>query len=281
MKNIISIDWEDWFHICEVEHLLPREKWDSYPSILDEATDRILELLAANKTKATFFIVGYSAKRRPELIKRIAEEGHEIAHHTMAHDLIYDLTPAKFDKDIRQGKKLLERLSDRPVVGFRAPQWSMNQRSAWATDVLIDAGYEYDSSRAPLPIIGSMDFDENVYEIKGSKSKGGIIEIPPLVLKFPLIKVPAGGGWGVHTWPLKWIINKALKLNKKGSPATFFFHPVDFVKHDYGKDLPFIKKAVTTFGLRTTQKTCEYLFDNLELGSIKEILPTLHLRNNE
>jgi polysaccharide deacetylase family protein (PEP-CTERM system associated) len=281
MQNIISIDWEDWFHICEVEHLFPRDKWDSYPSILDEATDRILELLGAKNTKATFFIVGYSAQRQPELIKRIADEGHEIAHHTMNHDLVYGLTPEIFAEDIREGKKVLEALSGQQIVGFRAPQWSLNHRTPWAADALIEAGYTYDSSMAPLPIIGNMRFPQHAHTVQGKKVEGNLIELPPLVLSFPGLNVPAGGGWGLKIWPLPWIINKVRTLNAAGSPACFFLHPVDFVKHGHGKDLPFVKRAVTSYGIRSTQKSCDFLFAHLELTSIKDALAGLALLKNE
>ena len=281
MQNIISIDWEDWFHICEVEHLLPKDKWDSYPSILDEATDKILELLAAKKTKATFFIVGYSAQRQPELIKRIADEGHEIAHHSMQHDLVYNLTPEHFARDVQEGQKLLEEMSGQQIMGFRAPQWSINKRTPWAADVLISAGFAYDSSMAPMPIIGSMDFPQHAHIIKGDKVEGSLVEFPPLTLRFPGINVPGGGGWGLKIWPLRWIFNKVQKLNRAGSPACFFLHPVDFVKHNYGKGLPLVKRAVTSYGIRSTKKICDFLFDRIELCPIKEILPGLAKQNNE
>ena len=271
MKNCISIDWEDWFHICEVEEVLPRAAWDSYPSILDEATDRILEKLAARNCRATFFLVGYSARRQPELVRRIAAAGHEIAHHTMEHELVYDMTPETFRRDLAAGKKLLEELGNCTVRGFRAPQWSANQRTPWVTDALLAAGYSYDSSRAPLPIIGSMDFPHTVHRLAGVEHSGSLVELPPLVVRLPGLNLPAGGGWGLHCLPLAWIVRRARALNAQGSPATFFFHPADFVRHRHGAGLPFIKKLVTSFQPRPIERTWEILFDQLEFAPLAEV----------
>jgi len=272
MRNIISIDWEDWFHICEVEHLLPRDAWDSYPSILDEATDHILDLLAGHNVRATFFILGYSAARQPELVRRIAAAGHEIAHHSMQHELVYKMSPQAFTADLAEGKALLAELSGGQVQGFRAPQWSINQRCPWAIDALIQAGFTYDSSRAPLPIIGSMAYPETVHKISGVSGSSSLLELPPLVLRIPGLKVPAGGGWGLRIWPLRWIINKVRNLNRKGSPATFFLHPADFVKHRHGLRLPLVKRAVTSYGLRTVGRALEVLLDELEFTAASAVL---------
>ena len=277
MKNCISIDWEDWFHICDVEHLLPRAHWDGYPSILEEATDAILELLQQKQTRATFFIVGYSARRQPELVKRIATEGHEIAHHSMEHRLVYTMTSEEFAEDVAAGKELLEGIVGRPVVGYRAPQWSANQRAPWSAGALAQAGYDYDSSRAPLPIVGDRTFPETVHVLAGSRRYGRLLEFPPLVLRFPGVKVPAGGGWGLYTWPLKWICKKAGKLNAAGSPATFFFHPTDFIKQRQVAGLPLLKKFVTAFKPRSLGKTWDFLFDTLEFGPITEIMHQIKL----
>jgi polysaccharide deacetylase family protein (PEP-CTERM system associated) len=277
MKNIITIDWEDWFHVCEVDSLLPRDRWDTFPSILDEATDRILELLGRHNVRATFFVVGYAAGRHPDLIRRIAAQGHEIAYHSFDHGLLHEATPSAFAADLRRGKVLLEEICGQAVVGFRAPQWSLNDRCAWAVDALIREGFRYDSSRAPLPIIGRMGLPQCPHVLRGEGGGGRILELPPLVLCLPGLNVPAGGGWGLRTWPLGAVLRKVRKLNNMGCPATFFFHPVEFVTHRHGPRLPPVKRFVLSFGLRTAERIWEFLFDNIVLTTAAESISTHRL----
>ncbi|MEN8257184.1 MAG: polysaccharide deacetylase family protein [Thermodesulfobacteriota bacterium] len=275
MKNCITIDWEDWFHICEVDHLLPREEWDSYPSILEEATEKILLFLAERKTRATFFILGYSARRHPHLVERIAKAGHEIAYHTDNHQLLYDLSPQDFQEDLATGTQLLSEICGQQIKGFRAPQWSLNQKTPWAIDLLLGNGYSYDSSHAPMPIIGDPGFPEVVHTLAGDIMEGNLWEFPPMVLNLAGLKVPAAGGWGLRTWPMALILRKVKTLNQKGSPATFFLHPVDFTNHRYDRALPLVKRAVLAYGLRSPIRSLELLMDRLKLTAIEDCLKTL------
>jgi polysaccharide deacetylase family protein (PEP-CTERM system associated) len=275
IKNCLTIDWEDWFHICEVDHLLPRHEWDSYPSILPEATAAILDFLAAHRTRATFFILGYAARRHPHLVERIARAGHEIAYHSDSHQLLYEQTPEAFADDLRQGRRLLAELCGCQVKGFRAPQWSLNQKTPWAVDLLLRHGFCYDSSHAPMPIIGDPAFPEVAHRLAGTTVTGELWELPPMVLKLAGLKVPAGGGWGLRTWPMALILAKARALNRQGSPATFFLHPVDFTNHRYDRALPLVKRAVLSYGLRRPRRSLELLMDHLEFTTIEECLENL------
>jgi len=281
MKNILSIDWEDWFHVCEAEHVYPRSQWDGLPSILDEATDRVLDLLDRKGARCTFFMLGYCAERHPELVARIAREGHEIGYHSYGHDLVYQTRPPAFAEDLRHGRRLLQELSGQTVAGFRAPQWSLNHKAEWAVDQLVKAGFAYDSSRAPLPIVGRSSFPETVHALRAGQDGGRLLELPPLVLKSPFCNLPAGGGWGLRTWPQSAIIGKAGRLNALGSPATFFFHPADFVGRRKDSRLPWRKRFVLHFGLRGIERIWETLFDCLQLTSAAEALAELGLEREK
>ena len=270
--NIITVDWEDWFHICEVDDLLPRDKWDSYSSLLPEATGKLLDFFKEHNITATFFILGYAAKKYPEQVRKIAGAGHEIAFHTHDHQMVYQQTPEEFRNDVIQGKSMLEKICDREVIGFRAPQWSLNERCPWGLEILAEAGYRYDSSHAPLPIIGEPAYPERPHIIK--TSKGDLLEFPPLVLNILGLKVPAGGGWGLRILPLSAIAGKMRRHNNIGAPATFFIHPADFIKHTPQVVLPLIKRAVTSYGLRKTVKALEELLRRTTFTSIRR-----HLEN--
>lgn len=270
MRNVLSIDFEDWFHICEVEHLLPRAGWDAHRSILDAATDWLLAELARRRARATFFVVGYCARRHPDLIRRLAGEGHEIAYHTGEHTLVHRQDPAAFRRDLRQGKALLRELTGRGITGFRAPQWSLGLAGPWAVDALTAEGFAYDSSRAPLPVIGRPEFPETVHFLPQAGGHDRLVEVPPLVLALAGLRLPAGGGWGLRTLPLPAILAKVRRHNRAGSPATFFFHPAEFVPHPTPAGLPLAKRFVCSFGLRDTRRAWDYLFDHLHFGSMGE-----------
>ena len=269
-KNILTVDWEDWFHICEVDDILPRHKWDSYSSILPEATGKMLDFFKKHNITATFFILGYAAERYPEQVRKIAEAGHEIAYHSFDHKLVYEQQQEDFSKDIVLGKGMLEKICNQEVIGFRAPQWSLNKRCPWALKILAESGYKYDSSHAPLPIIGDPAYPEIPHKLQ--TARGELREFPPLVLNFLGLKVPAGGGWGLKTWPLSVIAGKMNRLNNTGAPAVFFVHPVDFVKFTPPVKLPLIKRAVTGYGLRNTVHTLKKLLQNTTFTSIRQAL---------
>jgi polysaccharide deacetylase family protein (PEP-CTERM system associated) len=269
-KNIITVDWEDWFHICEVDHLLPRGKWDSYPSILPEATEILLDFFKTHNSTATFFILGYCADRFPELVKKIAEAGHELAYHSQDHALVYDRSQEEFRADITHGRNQLEQLGLQPVLGFRAPQWSLNDRCPWGLEELVKAGYTYDSSHTPLPIIGNPNYPEQVHPLH--TISGSLLEFPPLVLNIAGVKMPAGGGWGLKTWPMPIIKGKMRKHNRAGSPATFFIHPVDVMETTPQIALPLVKRLVTCFGVRKPLQALRSLLQHTELISIHQYM---------
>lgn len=269
MKNVISIDWEDWFHICGQEHVLPRSAWDSYSSILDEATDIVLDMLDRRQVTATFFIVGYSAMRLPEAVRRIADAGHEIGFHTMEHALVYEMDARDLSKDLDTGVALLRELTGKAPHGFRAPQWSLGRNPLWVYETLAAHGFVFDSSAVPLPFIGDQGQPERARCIDCGEGRA-IVELPPLVLRSPLANVPAGGGWGVRTWPMRRIIDKTRRLNAAGSPATFYFHPAEFVDRELPANLSPIKRFVCSFQLRSAAVAWDALFDSLELGPMGE-----------
>ena len=145
-----SVDVEDYFQVQAFAHIVRRDTWESRPSRVEQNTRRILGLLDEAGSKATFFTLGWIARRHPALVKEIAARGHEVASHGMFHQMLTELTPESFRMDARDSRAALEDLSGAPVIGFRAPSYSLNQSTLWAIDVLAEAGYEYDSSVFPI-----------------------------------------------------------------------------------------------------------------------------------
>ena len=148
--NAMTIDVEDYFHVSVFDGVVPRREWDRLESRVGANTDRLIELFGEAGIRATFFVLGWVGERFPQLVRRIAEAGHEVASHGHAHRLIYDQTRPAFREDVRRAKGVLESVTGLAVDGYRAPSYSITPRSLWALDVLIEEGYTYDSSIFPI-----------------------------------------------------------------------------------------------------------------------------------
>ncbi len=149
--NAMTIDVEDYFHVSVFERVVSRRAVGrASRARVCVNTKRLLDIFSEHDVRATFFVLGWVAERYPQLVRDIAWAGHEIASHGYSHRLVYDQTPAAFREDVRRAKAVLELTSGTPVVGYRAPSYSVTARSLWALDILIEEGYQYDSSIFPI-----------------------------------------------------------------------------------------------------------------------------------
>src|SRR3954447_25268637 len=221
----MSIDVEDWFQVENLKPVVPRASWDGQESRVVRNTNRILELLEERGARATFFVLGWVAERHPELIRRIAAAGHEIASHGYGHDLLYTLTPAEFRADVDRGKKLLEDLTGQRVTGYRAPSFSITD---WAATILQELGFEYDSSVFPT-------FAHDRYgRLTGVDGGQPVLELRPgfyelCISCLPLGKrgLPWGGGGYFRMLPYPAWRASIQRILASGSPHLFFFHPLE------------------------------------------------------
>ncbi len=149
-KNVLSVDVEDYFHAEVFSRVVQRTDWDRYPSRVESNTERLLELFAACHVQATFFVVGWVAERFPNLLQRIAANGHELACHSYWHRLIYDLEPDDFREDTHRAKSVIEQIAGQQIYGYRAPTYSIVDASLWALEILAELGFTYDSSIYPI-----------------------------------------------------------------------------------------------------------------------------------
>jgi len=268
--NILSVDLEDWFHICGVERHLPASRWDTLESRVDINTRLILDLLAQRQTKATFFILGYVADRHPLLIRAIADQGHEIAVHGYSHQQVYRMTPAQFRQDLRKAVRTVSAITKEKVLGFRAPEWSIRDDSLWALDILLEQGFTYDSSMTPLPIIGNPQYPSIPHRKK--LATGYLWELPPLVARTRLGNLPIGGGWGLRVFPYRLITNAIKKLNAQGHPAVIFLHPREFDRNNPRVSLPWAKRFVLEACIEPTIKRLNRLLDDFQFSSMAHFL---------
>jgi peptidoglycan/xylan/chitin deacetylase (PgdA/CDA1 family) len=291
MKNILTVDVEDWYHICDIEHILPPSSWDRCESRILFNMEKILTLFGRFKVKATFFVLGYVAERRPEVVRMIEGEGHEIASHGYGHIQVFKQTKDEFLQDLLRSKGLLESIIGDKVIGYRAPQWSIcgslqqaepaearfiakagkgKRDSYWALDLLAQNGFLYDSSIAPLRFIGIPDAPAIPYAV--ATPHGEIKEFPPLVMRSPLGNLPIGGGWGLRIFPYRSIHKRILRHNREGHPGVIFCHPSDFDSHTPSIPLPWIKRFVCYGKIKTTEERMIRLLNDFEFTTIKEVL---------
>jgi len=275
LKNLLTVDVEDWYHICDIEHILPPSQWDQCESRVLGNVEKILALFTRYKTKATFFILGYVAEKTPEVVRIIRQEGHEIASHGYGHLQVYKQNKDEFRKDLLHSKSVIEKMIGEKVVGYRAPEWSIckgRRDSFWALDVLVQNGFLYDSSVAPLRFIGVSDAPTIPYTL--STQHGEIKEFPPLVKGSLLGNLPVGGGWGLRIFPFRGIEKTIRHMNRQGHPALLFLHPSDFDANPPKLQLPWIKCFVTRGKFRTTEERLVRLLSEFEFTSIKEVFFT-------
>jgi polysaccharide deacetylase family protein (PEP-CTERM system associated) len=223
--NAMTIDVEDYFHVSAFEAQVSRASWASRESRVCRNTERLLELFEQSGVKATFFVLGWVAERHPGLVRRIAALGHEVASHSYAHQLVYALTPEQFRDDLRRARGLLEAATGEPVLGYRAPSYSIIRQSMWALDVLIDEGYFYDSSIYPIrhDRYGIPEWDRHIHRIE--RANGTLWELPGSTIRVGGTNLPIGGGGYFRLLPYMWTQRGIRRLNAEGHPSIFYLHP--------------------------------------------------------
>jgi len=230
MINLLTIDVEDWYHD------LDPSLWGLCEDRVVNSTQKILHIIKKQRHSATFFTLGCVAERFPNLIEQINDEGHEIATHGHLHTPITQKNKSELENDLHRSISVLEHIAQRKILGHRACKFSINNKTAWAIDVLKKSGLKYDSSIFPAvtPEYGVPQAPVYPYFISSSNvekdnSDGDFIEFPLSVFSFPLLRIniPVAGGFYLRFLPY-WFIKMSLKrINKMGYPGVVFIHPKD------------------------------------------------------
>jgi len=225
IKNAMSIDVEDYFQVSAFAPHIRREDWDSLPCRVERNVEVILGLLDEADAKATFFTLGWIAERYPQVVRRIVDNGHELASHGYGHQRASDLSPEQFREDITRAKHLLEDLGGVAVLGYRAPSFSINQHNWWAVEELEKAGYVYSSSIYPVKHdhYGMPDAPRFPHRPHGEH---GILELPPTTLPLLGRNLPAAGGGWFRLLPYelsRWMLRRVNAQDQ--APCMFYFHP--------------------------------------------------------
>ena len=223
--NGLSVDVEDWFQVGAFENVIARGEWDSIKTRVEDNVYRVIDLFAEADVSATFFTLGWVAKRHPNMIRRIVDAGHEIASHGYDHARVFTFTRREFAEDIRTARAILEDCSGAAVTGYRAPSFSIDQRTPWAFAELAEQGYAYSSSVAPVAHdhYGWPDAPRFAFKPLPWST---MIELPVTTAMLGGRRVAAGGGGFFRVLPYgfsRWAIRQVNRT--EGRPAVFYFHP--------------------------------------------------------
>lgn len=225
IRNAMTVDVEDYFQVSAFANTISRDSWESQPCRVERNMDRILAIFADHDIHATFFTLGWIAERYPAVVRRIVEQGHELASHGYGHLRASDQDRAQFAQDIGRAKALLEDIGGQQVKGYRAPSFSIGKDNMWALDVLQEAGYRYSSSIYPVKHdhYGVPDAPRFAYYPNGPD---GLLEVPVSTVRFGEKNYPAGGGGFFRFFPYalsRWLLRRVNQ--RDGEAAIFYFHP--------------------------------------------------------
>lgn len=273
MVNALTVDVEDYFHAEAFAHVVPREEWSQRESRVVRNTRRLLDLFARHGCRATFFVLGWVAQRHPALVREIAGAGHEVASHGFEHRLIYTQTPREFRGDVQRAKGILEDLLGARVDGYRAPSYSITTASLWALDILIEAGFRYDSSIFPIyhdryGLPGWRRFPHTIH-----RPAGRIAEFPPGTVAICGVNLPmAGGGYFrfLPYWVFRWGLRRI--NGPEGQAAVVVIHPWEL-----DPDQPVIRAGRLTvwrhrFNLHRTLPRLERLLSDFRFAPVYHVL---------
>ena len=280
MKNLLGIDFEEWYHPELIQKNIEIKNKESK---VVKGIDKILDWLRKNDVYATFFMVGELLKENPELIDKITQNEHEIAFHSMYHKNLNLQNKEIFSQELSDFQKLTQNKS----IGFRAPTFSLNNSSSWVLDVLTENNYQYDSSIVPAKtqLYGMPNAETKPYKIsknnlENNSKDGKMIEFPLLTTKILGKKIPAAGGFYLRALPLKFIYN-AIKYNSSMNvPSSFYIHSWELTPEFMPKlQLPWKDKFITYYNLKNALPKMTKLLEKFEFTSFERYLKSNNLFN--
>lgn len=275
----LSFDVEDWFHPELVRDRVPPS---DARSIVREGTLAILDVLRRHRARATFFVLGEVALRHPDLVRRMAAEGHEIACHGMTHTPLWRLTPERFRGELRDFRAAVRgALDSDPAIGFRAPTFSLDRTTAWALGVLREEGFLYDSSVFPLRVrlYGVAGAPLGIYrpaiaDLVLHDPAGPLVEFPVAVRALGPLRLPVAGGFYLRALPLG-LVCAALEAIRRVRPAALYLHPWECAPSVPRLRLPAPDALVTYLNLGSVPRKLERIVDRFASVPMREALERL------
>ena len=273
--HFFTVDVEEYFQAKALESVVGRYEWLSRPSRVAGSIDALLEILDRHAVRGTFFVLGWLAKHRPEVVVAIAAAGHEVASHGFAHECVTSLDPHSFREDVRSAKQILEDLVGTEVAGYRAPNFSIVPGGEWAFDVLLEEGYRYDSSLFPIRRRGYGYPHAQRAPHVIQRPSGGLAEFPLATTTIFRYPVPAAGGGYLRHFPLRVIRRAFREASDRREPTTFYIHPWEVDAGQPRLPVSALTRVRHYRGLDDTLVSIDKLLSEFSFGSIADYLPKL------
>lgn len=273
LVNALSFDIEDWFHLMEIPAVADSSRWPQLPSLVERYTEWILQTLEQHQTRATFFILGWVAQQHPQVVRMISQTDHEIGLHSFWHRRIDQLSPDEFREDIRRNLDAVGRHTSRPILGFRAPSFSITPGAEWAFDVLLDLGLKYDTSLFPARrLAGGYLCPRQPHIFHDTPSGRPIREFPLSVMRWGPVKLPFCGGGYMRLLPSFLIRHCFNHFNRRGIPVVVYLHPRDFASDCPRVPMPLHRRFKSYVGLRTTKGKLRMLLNRYRFDTCQAVL---------
>jgi len=278
----LTIDVEHWWCNEFLKKYLPKKREDQ----LVESVKFILDILDKHNVRGTFFVLGSAIEEHPEVLEMIYERGHEIGSHAYSHKPLYRLTKEQFEEEIKQSIKIIHKITGEKPLGFRAPHFSINNKTKWAFEILGKYGFKYDSSIFPIktnlygvPNAPLEPYYPSKEDVSKPDSEGKLIEFPLTVFRISKINVPVSGGFYLRAFPL-WFIKLVLKKISKERPTVVYIHPWEiYPRTPRLKVPPFAKfEAYYGTGIQALRKL-EVLLKEFKFRPMMEILNDRNFNN--
>jgi polysaccharide deacetylase family protein (PEP-CTERM system associated) len=269
----MTIDVEDYFHVSAFESTVPRTRWESLESRVVGNTERLLALFDRAHVRATFFVLGWVAERHPALVRRIAEAGHELGSHGFAHRLVYDQSASEFRDDLRRSRDAIGSATDAPVLGYRAPSFSITSRSLWALDIIRAEGFVYDASIFPIrhDRYGLPTAPRHFHTREGAA--GTLWECPGSTVRIGGTNFPVGGGGYFRLLPYGWTRWGIARLNEReGRAAVFYLHPWEIDPGQPRLPASALSRVRHYTNLRRTEARLTRLLRDFRFAPLRDVL---------
>ncbi len=269
LLNIMSVDVEDWFHILDVRPVPGVDRWDTFESRVERNLLHLLDAFDRHGVQVTCFFLGWVAERFPHLVRTAAARGHEIASHGHLHGLIYRDTREAFAQDIRRSRSVLEDIAQKPVLGYRAPGFSIVKSTPWAFQELVEAGYRYDSSIFPAARGHGGVAGARIDPHRLSTASGSLLEFPISVTSFLGQRVCFFGGGYLRLFP-SWLVQRmARAVNKDGRPVIYYVHPREIDSHQPRLPMALSRRFKSYVNLATTAGKLDAIMRSQRLTSFQ------------
>ena len=273
IRNAFTVDVEEYFQVEAFSDQIPKKDWHKYPSRVEETTTTLLELLNTHHVRGTFFVLGWIARIHPALVETISKAGHEIASHGFDHSMITEMTPEVFRQDIRKSKAILEGITGKSVTGYRAPTFSITEKTSWAYEILLQEGYSYSSSVFPVwhDRYGWPKFGNDPRRM-ASGANGGIWEIPLSVGSIGPFRIPFGGGGYLRAYPLKLTTALFRGLERDGRHGVVYIHPWELDTRQPAIQAPFFRRLRHNVGIPKMRQKLVHLLQRMKFGTVAQLL---------